>query len=534
MNKIPFLLDGKKNMKVALIAPPYPLEETPSVPLGLCYVASAFETANAEVKILDYIVRKYSAEKLIEELSLFNPDVIGITSVTMNFPVAASIMKSAKEGFPSAITVMGGPHVSFDYENTLNQYPDIDLIVVGEGERTIIELLPVILNRKAWPSIKGIAFRDNGKIVATQQRERIRDLDSLPLPARHLLPMSRYLALGFPISIITSRGCPNRCIFCQGRRMVGNRVRSRSTKHILDEIENLLSYGFERINFSDDFFTSNIQRVKQICEEIRNRRLSFGWTVFARADSVDKEILTIMREAGCDTVFFGIESGNQRMLDRIKKRIKLDRIRKAVADSKAVGMTVFGSFIVGLPGETMDTLMDSHFFAKELDIIYGYHYLSPFPGTEVMENIDHYDLELLSNDWSTFDANHPIVRTTNLTPEEIETFVNTYYMQNDREVDLNTEKRYREGRLNPSEQLFYLGKKKLDIVFKLLSEDIIETTAPIPLSNHNVAPEAQLSKNIASRIDKTLEFVLPSIRYLVDRGYLKHEIKNNGVGWFWA
>jgi radical SAM superfamily enzyme YgiQ (UPF0313 family) len=521
-------------MKVVLIAPPYPLEETPSAPLGLCYVAAAFEAANAEVKILDYIVRKYSSKKFLEELSLLNPDVIGITSVTMNFPVAASILKTAKEGFPSAITIMGGPHVSFDYENTLREFPEIDLIVVGEGEQTIAELLPVIRNRSAWPGINGIAYRENGTIVVTPKRQLIHDLDSLPLPSRHLLPMSRYLALGFPITIITSRGCPNRCIFCQGQRMVGNRIRNRSAQHVMDEIEDLLAYGFERINFSDDFFTSNARRVKQICDEIRNRRLSFTWTVFARADSVDKELLSIMRDAGCDTISFGIESGNQQMLDRIKKRVKLDRIRKAVADCKAVGMTVFGSFIAGLPGETMDTLIDSHIFAKELDILYGYHFLAPFPGTEVMENIDQYDLELLTSDWSIFDANRPIVRTSHLTPEEIENFVDTHYIQNVRDEDSDTEKRYTEGRLDQSEQLAYFGKKKLDIVFKLLSEDIIETTVPIPYSNPDVAPEVQLSDNIAARIDKPLEFVLPSIRHLLDRGYLKYDINNGHFVWRWA
>ena len=521
-------------MKVALIAPPYPLEEGPSAPLGLCYVAAAFEAAGADVKILDFIVRRYSPEKLIAELSSFAPDVIGITSVTLNFYAAASIIKTAKTAFPSAITVMGGPHVSIDYESTLKQYPEIDLIVVGEGEQTIAELLPMIHNRMAWADIKGIAYRHEHEIIATRQRELIGNLDLLPLPARHLLPMSRYLALGFPISIITSRGCPNRCIFCQGQRMVGSRIRNRNAKLVVDEIENLLAYGFERINFSDDFFTSNVRRVKQICEEIRNRQLSFKWTVFARADSVDMKLLTVMRDSGCDTVFFGIESGNQQMLDRIKKRIKLDRIRQAVADCKAVGMSVFASFIVGLPAESMQTLMDSHNFAKELDVTYGYHFLAPFPGTEIMEKMGDYDLQLLTRDWSMFDANRAIVRTSHLTPEEIEDFVEKFYMKNIRECDADIENRYNSGKLSPSERLNYFGKKKLGIVYRLLSEDLIETTAPIPASEAGVAPEVGLSEKISSRIDKPREFVLESIRHLVERGYLKQAIDDNHWVWHWA
>jgi radical SAM superfamily enzyme YgiQ (UPF0313 family) len=521
-------------MKVALIAPPYPLEETPTAPLGLCYVAAAFERAGAEVIILDYIVRKYTPEKLFSELSAFNPDVIGITSVTMNFIQATSIIQTAKKGFPEAITIMGGPHVSFDYEDTLKKYPEIDLIVIGEGEQTIAELVPSIKNKDAWGQINGLAYIENENLVVTPHRELIKNLDSLPFPSRNLLPMSRYLAMGFPISIITSRGCPNKCIFCQGHRMVGHKIRSRNPKIVVDEIENLLSYGFERVNFSDDFFTSNARRVREICSEINNRGMSFNWTVFARADSVDFELLTIMRETGCDTIFFGIESGNQEMLDRIKKKLKLDRVRKAVADSKAAGMIVFGSFIAGLPGETMETLMESDRFAKELDIIYGYHLLAPFPGTEVKEEIDKFDLKLLSNDWSDFDANRAIVRTSSLSPEEIEGFVNNYYLQNAKNTDLDTEKRYREGKLNPTEQMIYFGQKKLDIVFKLLSEDIIETAMPVPFLNHDTVPENKLAEQIAPRIERPMEFVLPSILHLVNKGYLKREIEGKEFVWRWA
>jgi len=521
-------------LKVALIAPPYPLEETPSAPLGLCYVAAAFEKAGAKVIILDYIVRKYFPEKLIEELSLFQPDVIGATSVTMNFQKAVSIIKTAKEKFPSSITMMGGPHVSFDYKNTLMQYPEVDLIVVGEGEQTIAELVPVLGDQSAWQTIKGVAYRDNSAIVFTGERELIRDLDALPFPSRYLLPMSRYLALGFPISIITSRGCPSRCIFCQGHRMVGHRVRNRNPQLVVAEIEYLLSFGFERVNFSDDFFTSNPKRVKEICSEIKQRGLSFGWGVFARADSVNTELLSIMRDAGCDTVFFGLESGNQEMLDRIKKHVKLDRIRQAVVDSKAAGMTVFGSFIVGLPGETHKTMMDSHHFSKELDIIYGYHFLAPFPGTEVMERMDQYDLKLLSNNWSDFDANRPIVQTSQLQPQDMEAFVETFFMQHARSVDLDTEKRYRQGLLNQMEKTVFFGKKKTDIVFKLLTEDIIETTGPISISNNGDDSHVRLSEQIASRIDRPMEFVLPSIQHIVDRGYLSCDIYQDSHYWRWA
>ena len=283
------------NIKIALIAPPYPLEEAPSPPLGLCYVAAACEAAGAQVIILDYIVSKYSPEKLRTSLDDFRPDVIGATSVTMNFPKAIDIIRDAKAHMPEAITMMGGPHVSFDVENTLESHPELDLIVIGEAEQTLHELIPVIRSRSRWPQIAGIAYCGTDRVVRTPERSLIVDLDTLPKPARHLLPMSRYQALGFPVSVITSRGCPNRCIFCLGRRMVGNKPRFRSPDMVVDEIEGLLAGGMTIINVADDLFTANRGRVHALCEEIQRRGLDFIWSVFARVNTVDLDLLKAMR-----------------------------------------------------------------------------------------------------------------------------------------------------------------------------------------------------------------------------------------------
>jgi radical SAM superfamily enzyme YgiQ (UPF0313 family) len=519
-------------MKVVLIASPYPLEEAPSPPLGLCYAAAAFEAAGAEVRILDYMVRGYSPEKMTAELADFQPDVVGTNSVTLNFFAAANILKTAKQLFPEAATVMGGPHVSFDYDNTLRQFPEIDLIVVGEGEQTIRELLPVIKDRAAWPDIPGIAYADAGRIRFTGPRPLIEDLDRLPLPARHLLPMSRYLALGYPISIITSRGCPGRCIFCQGRRMVGSRIRNRDSRLVVDEIETLLAYGFGRINVADDFFTSNPRRVREICAEIERRGLKFSWAVFARADSVTPEMLAMMRHAGCDTIFFGFESGNQEVLDRINKGVALDRIRRAVADAKAADMRVFGSFIVGLPGETPETLMDSHRFAKELDVEYGYHFLVPFPGTDVKEHIDQYDLELLTDNWNDFDANRAIVRTSALSPEAIEQFVKTYYSDEIEKEEARMEREFKQGTLNYQEQLRYMGKQKLGIVFQMLSRDLVEQAPPFPLGN-GVPPAKALARHLADTMNTPIDFVNLSVQQFADQDYLRFREENGQAVWYW-
>jgi len=520
-------------MKVALIVSPYPLEEFPAPPLGICYAAAAFEAAGAEVRIFDYLVRCYRSDKLCSELESFQPDIVGTNSVTLNFYEAASILQTVKRHFPETVTIMGGPHVSFDFHNGLHQYPEIDIMVIGEGEATIQELIPSIRDRSNWHRIKGIAFSANGDTVYTGPREFIQDLDTLPMPARHLIPLSRYQALGFPVSIITSRGCPNQCIFCQGRHMVGAKVRYRSISRISDEIEEILKYGFTRLNIADDFFTFDYERVKAFCTEIKNRNLEFGWSAFARADYVNKELLETMMDAGCDSVLFGIESGNQEILDRIRKRIKLDQIRKAVADCKAVGMKVFGSLIVGLPGESSDTLMDTYRFAQELGIDYGYHFLAPFPGTTVKENIDHYDLELLTEDWSQFDANRAIVRTSRLSADEIERFVYDYYTS---EVNTEEEKiarRFREGRSSDSENLFYRGKQKNQIIFKLFSEDIIEEHCVFPAISTGGDLRNQLIHKIAPILNKEITMVESVIGEIIESGFLKLRKENGKMVWYW-
>ncbi len=521
-------------MKVALIVPPYPLEESPAPPLGLCYAAAAFEDAGAEVRVLDYLVQGYTPDKLRSDLDRFQPDIVGTNSVTLNFYQAASILQTAKAHFPSVTTVMGGPHVSFDVENTLRGYPGIDIIVIGEGEATIQELLPAVGNPRRWHSVNGIAFLENGEVVYSGRRRFIKDLDTLPLPARHLIPLSRYQALGFPVSIITSRGCPNQCIFCQGRRMVGPKVRYRSTPNVVDEIEEILDYGFSRVNIADDFFTFNRDRVEAFCSEIKNRNLKFRWSAFARADSATADLMEIMLDAGCDAVLFGIESGNQEMLNRIRKHVTLDRIRKAVSECKATGMKIVGAFIVGLPGESPETLMDTRNFAEELGIEYGYHFLAPFPGTTVKEKIDQYDLELLTEDYSQFDANRPIVRTSRLSAEEMARFVEEFYLAEVRAREEEIAKHVLEGNATDSERLYYVGRRKNDIVYQLLSKNIIETHGSLPAVSNNGDSPQELAYEVAVVLGKPLSAVEPIIRDIATFGYLKSRRENGRVRWYWT
>lgn len=521
-------------MNVALIAPPYPLEESPSPPLGLCYIAAAFEKAGAFVRIFDFIVRKYTPQKLLAELDAFGPDIVGINAVTMNFQCAAKILQTVKQHMPSTITLMGGPHVSFDVENTLNTFPEIDIVVIGEGEQTVFDLMQHIARPKAWSTVQGIAFRQNTQITITGKRGFIEHLDDIPTPARHLLPMSRYLALGFPVSIITSRGCPNQCIFCQGRRMVGQKVRYRDPKLIVDEIEDILSYGFSRINIADDFFTSNKHRVRQVCDEIIKRGITVGWSAFARVDSVDRDCLIRMRNAGCDTISFGVESGNEAMLKRIKKRITLDQTRSAVTLCRDTGMRVFLSFMVGLPGESPKTLQDTHAFAEELDVEYGYHHLAPFPGTTVRENIKNYDLNILTDDWRRYDANQAIVSTSQLSDTDFDAFVAIYNDICNKER-IAIERRYRDKTASDGDIIRFEGFQKLTLIFKLLSEDIIETYGTCATAPSHGGPFGQLF-NTVSEITPELEISIIEnvMKQLVTSGYLKYFTHADKRTWYWT
>jgi len=300
----------------------------------------------------------------------------------------------------------------------------------------------------------------------------------------------------------------------------------------MDEIEELVGYGFEQINFADDFFTLKKDRVKGICREIMSRGLKFGWSVFARADSVDPETLEAMREAGCHTLLFGIESGNQAILDRINKRMKVDQIKKAVSMCKQADLKVMGSFIAGLPGETRESLMDSHNLMQELDIMSGYHFLAPFPGTIIKEQMDEYDLELLTSDWSRFDANQVIVRTSSMSAEDIAGFVEQHYGQKILADEEELSKRFEQDRCSHNEKLKILGNRKMDTVYHLLSRDIIETLDPFPRCNG--LEIEQLAGVIADLIDLKPEIVMPVVAYMVERGYLKNREDNGLITWHWA
>jgi anaerobic magnesium-protoporphyrin IX monomethyl ester cyclase len=255
-------------MRVLLINPFYPISETPSPPLGLAYLAAALERAGVQVKILDYVVYGYRKDALQSVLKDFRPRIAGATAVTMTFDHAKQVLKDVKTTDPDILTVMGGPHVSFCAQQTLKTFPELDAIVLGEGEETLVDLARTVEEAQNLDTVRGIAYRMGSEIKITVKRNFIENLDLLPLPARHRLALGRYRTLGMPISMTTSRGCPYKCIFCVGRKMVGARVRYHSAERVVTELEYLANLNFRQINIADDLFTANQERCMTVCEEI--------------------------------------------------------------------------------------------------------------------------------------------------------------------------------------------------------------------------------------------------------------------------
>jgi radical SAM superfamily enzyme YgiQ (UPF0313 family) len=367
-------------------------------PLGLACLAAVLEKERIDVSITDGS-RGLSLPQVMAELKARQPDIVGISCTTPTFQDTIELARALSQAFPKAITVLGGAHVTaIPQEAMLEEVFDVG--VVGEGEMTLLELVRRVedkgsLAKVDLEQIKGLAFRQDGRIVMTPPRERIQDLDSLPHPARHLLPpLSAYRPTPasyrkLPLAVMmTSRGCPYGCTFCD-RGVFGNLVRAHSPERVLDEIEELIQrYGAREIRFFDDTFTISRKRVVRICEMIIERKLRFPWTCLTRVNTVDRDLLQLMKEAGCWQVLYGLESGDPRMLKILNKGSSVEQNAQAVQWAFEVGLGVRGDFIIGTPGETMESLENTLAFTKRLKLDYAhFNKFVPFPGTELYERL---------------------------------------------------------------------------------------------------------------------------------------------------
>ncbi len=525
-------------MRVLLISTPHPLEENPLPPLSLAYLAGALQRDGIEVQILDFLVTRYHPRKLRQKLEEYHPQLVGVTCVTMNYPSAARMLRVCKEFDPEIVTVIGGPHATFTLEETLLRSPWIDAVAIGEGDTTVVELARAVAGDSDIGHVTGIAFADGGRVVKTEPRSLVADLDQLALPARHLLPLARYRALGVPCTVITSRGCPYGCIFCSAHQMFGRKVRFRDPGLVVDEIEMVhRDFGFPQINIVDDTFTVNHKHACQVCEEILRRNLKITWTAYARVDNMTEDLVALMKRAGCDRVLFGIESADEDILKTIEKGITPDDMRRGVRIATDAGLDVFTSFILGLPGESPETARKSLAFADELNNKYGsnyaFHILAPLPGTKLYERADAYGLRILTRNWARYDANQTITETATMSREMAREALALY----DEVIESAWKEVRRRAEAGDVQYVQRLQKgESQEFVWKLLQGDVIEKLGKVGAAvlREPAEAEPELARCISRKLAWPLERVQPQVTRLVQQGLLQLSQSTDGLHWHWS
>jgi anaerobic magnesium-protoporphyrin IX monomethyl ester cyclase len=386
---------------VALVYPYFQPSHDNSIfrfpPLGMGYLASYLKKRGISVDLVDCTF--LSQREAVERVRRSKPKVIGIQSMFSMKSKALELARLLREN--CELLVAGGPQPTSNPEDFLY---DFDIVVLGEGEETLFELVNAVEDGKNVPKISGIAYRANrrGRIKLAPPRGFIQNLDSIPFPAREMFDnenYKNYYSRNYwytTTSVMTSRGCPFKCDFCS-RPVFGNDFRTRSAANIVDEMEEVLAFGYDRIWFADDCFTLNRKRLLSICDEITRRHVRIGWECLSRVDTIDKEVAQKMKQAGCVRMFYGIESGNDSILALMKKHATTRQAKDAVHIAKRARINVGAFFIVGYPGENEETVLDTVRFASSLPLDYlSFTMPYPIPGTPLYERVKD---TLISEDW---------------------------------------------------------------------------------------------------------------------------------------
>jgi len=380
-------------------------------PLGLATVAAVTRQEGYNTLILDALALGMNSQETVEWILKENPDYVGITSVTKAIFNAADVAKLIKKHNSKIKIIIGGPHVTAVPIETFQRFKEFDIGVFGEGEETIVELLQALDSQKDLKKIKGLILRDGKKIILTERRPYIKDLDKLPFPAWDLLPdLLKYYQPAadtinrFPATLlVTSRGCPYQCIFCD-RSVFGNVVRGFSADYIIKMINHLQkTYGIKELFIEDDNFLVLRKRLVEFCNKIIEEKIDITWSCLGRVDNVDEEILKLMKKAGCWQINYGFESGSQRILDIINKKIKVEDSERAVAITRKAGIKVKGLFMMGNFGETKESISETINFIKRMPIT-DFHMtcFTPMPNTKAWEEAPKYGW--FNPDWRKISA----------------------------------------------------------------------------------------------------------------------------------
>ncbi|MFA6332542.1 MAG: radical SAM protein [Methanoregula sp.] len=389
-------------------------------PLNLMYLAGAVEQAGFFPDIIDANLLNAPPDKITEIISRLRPDLAGLTATTATISKAFQYIKKIRDAVPECFIFIGGPHVTFLPTETLAECRELDAVVIGEGEETVVDLVKSFSTTDPhWPdTIRGIAYRrkdgDRERIMVTPARPLIQNLDAIAFPARHLVPFNEYkllnrnAAIGF---MITSRGCTFACNYCSSSYMMGGKFRARSPKNVVDEVEELaVAYHVDTIEFLDDNFMLDRPRALNIAREIRSRGLDVSFVASSRVNEVNHDVLSELKQAGLSTIYYGVESGSPRTLELMNKRITLSMAEDAVRTAKDCGISVLTSFILGYPGETYEDMNATIRFAIHLDPDYAqFTILTPYPGTPIFQELKEKNL-LATDDWDRYTVMEPVIR----------------------------------------------------------------------------------------------------------------------------
>jgi len=409
------------------------------LPLGIFYLAAYLRENGYDVMVCDAEAEKLLAEDILGRLEQFAPRFVGISSTTVAFHRALEMAEGIKSAFPDMQLVLGGPHITSNCDHAMS-FPAFDYGVLGEGEITLLELLNTLSGNGPVERIQGIAYRKDGQVVRTERREFIPNLDILPLPAYDLVkdmgkyapPPSNYRTLPV-MNVITSRGCPNECTFCD-RNIFGRKYRERSADNVFTEIKHLSEkYGVREFAFVDDTFLINKERIYELFDRVRREGLSFPWTCMARINNVTYEFLKYLKENGCWNIAFGIESGDEQVLKVIRKNITPERVRVVIDWCYELGIETKGFFIIGHPTETLATIDKTIDFALSLNLNAVVVTINtPIPGSQQYAEAHLYG-KLDITDWSRFNYWRPVFVPSGLTEELLlkkqEEFYLRFYMR---------------------------------------------------------------------------------------------------------
>ena len=411
---------------VYLINPPQPkpditlLEAAPiSPPLGLSYLAGTLKPAGISITAFDFDLKSINSTYFIQKLVKDKPKIAGITCLTNTFLSAVTLAKLIKMNSPETLVVLGGQHATFCFEDVLS-FGVIDVVVLGEGEETFLQLCMAVLNNADYTHIKGIAFRDEDNNLLCTRTAEVDNLDEINFPDRSIFNMKKYYD---PINIISSRGCSSKCIFCSASAFRKSKAKFRSAENVLEEIGIIYRQGFRTANFMDDNFLLKKQRIDDICNGIRKKYPKLFWTCSARADCISEDNIKLLAASGCKGLHFGLETSSKESLKDIGKYLSIDRLEKALTLAYKHRIKTFCSLIIGLPNEDHEQILHNIDYAVELNNKYNasmvFGILTPYPGTPIYNESEKFGITIHSNYWPDYDIYTPVISTKHFEKEDL-------------------------------------------------------------------------------------------------------------------